>query len=362
MTIVEKLQNGGLLRIGTPSRGFRYRGPGGRKASATERARIDALRIPPAWKKVAISLSPSAPVQAIGMDAAGRWQYLYHPSQIGRRERSKRRRLIRFIEALPHLREAVRRDLARPGLPREKVLAGILQILGVCFLRPGSKDYADENGSYGVATLKREHVKVQGDRIFFDFPGKSRQRQQRELRDRRLARLVRKLLEHPGEVFKYEAADGTLVDVRRRHINAYIKSVMGESFSAKDFRTWAANLLCAAVLARTPTEASDGSRERKRQVAAAIREVARHLGNTPAVCRASYVFDAVVEGCRARPGKSSPFAQMALSLNRGGRKLGTCERALVRLLRRSPEERAAPRRHRPTLVPRAESAPAGSAR
>jgi DNA topoisomerase-1 len=289
MTIVERLQATGIRRIGSPSRGFRFRGAGG-AVGAGERRRIEALRIPPAWKDVAISRSPGSAVQVVGRDAAGRWQYLYHPRHVARRERKKSRRVIHFAEALPRMRRAVARDLARPGLPREKVLACILRILSTCFFRPGSQVYADENRSYGIATLRRRHVTVRGNTVHFDFPGKSGQRQQRELTDRRVARIVRELLRVPGrEVFKYLDEEGHPVDIQRRHINAYIKEVMGERFSAKDFRTWAGTLICACALARAGVDSSETPPQRRRKVVAAVKETAAQLGNTPAVCRASYI-------------------------------------------------------------------------
>src|SRR5262249_34481890 len=149
--------------------------------------------------------------------------------------------------------------------------------------------YVRENGSYGVTTLRPKHVTVRGDVVRFDFPGKAGKRQVGEIRHRRLARLVRELLKHPGEVFKFENGDGAIVDVRRPHVNAYIREVMGEGFSAKDFRMWAANLLCVSRLAREPRDEGESATERKRRVAAVVRDVARHLGHTPAVCRASYL-------------------------------------------------------------------------
>jgi DNA topoisomerase I len=292
MTLVERLQATGIRRLGSPSRGFRYRGAKGGAIAKRDRERISALRIPPAWRDVAISASPASAVQAVGRDAAGRWQYLYHARHVAQRGRKKFQRVVHFLAALPRMRRAIARDLALPGLPREKVLACILRILSTCFLRPGSQVYADENRSYGIATLTRRHVTVRGDTVSFDFPGKSGQRQERALSDRRVARIVRDLLRIPGkggEVFKYLDADGRAVDVRRRHINEYIKEVMGERFSAKDFRTWAGTLICASALARAGAVPGESKAARKRTIIAAIRETATHLGNTPAVCRASYI-------------------------------------------------------------------------
>jgi DNA topoisomerase-1 len=288
MTIIERLQKNGIRRLGTSKRGFRYRSLAGR-VSREDLARIEALKIPPAWKDVAISVSASPAVQAVGKDAAGRWQYLYHEAHAARRERRKEERLARFIQVLPKMRRAMARDLALPGIPEKKVLAGVLKILGACFLRPGSKVYADQNKSYGLATLRRQHVSVKGDVVRFDYTGKSGKRQHHELRDRKIAGMVRELVRYPGEVFKFRRDDGAVRDVTAEHINAYIKEVTGEQFSAKDFRTWAGTLLCACALARGGPPAGGSKQERKKRIAAAMREVAQHLGNTPAVCRSSYV-------------------------------------------------------------------------
>lgn len=323
MTVVTRLESTGIRRLGSPNSGFRYRSARGR-LSGSELGRVRALRIPPAWTDVRIAPSASARILAVGKDAAGRWQYLYHPAQVVRREKKKRERMVHFLRALPRMRRAVAADLRRPGIPREKVMAGIVTVLSTCFLRPGSACYVKENGSYGIATLRPKHVTVRGDLVRFDFPGKSGKRQVREIRHRRLAHLVRELLRHPGEVFKFRNETGEIVDVRRAHINVYIREVMGEGFSAKDFRMWAANVICVASLARVPREEGESAAARKRQVTAVVKHVAKHLGNTPAVCRASYLFDSVIQGWEQGrfPSRSGP---------RGGAR---AERALLRLLDR----------------------------
>ena len=332
MTILEKLSTHGIRRTGTPRSGFRYRNPDGKRPSLRDRERIDALRIPPAWTEVAIHPSQNAAVQAIGKDAAGRWQYLYHARHVAKRERTKRERIVRFMQALPRVRRTVARDLALPALPRARVLAGIFRILSTCFLRPGSEEYAQKNGSFGIATLRPRHVAVRGRTVSFDFMGKSGRRQQRSIEDRLLARLLRDLLRHPGEVFKFEGEDGALVDVRTRHINEYIKEQMGERFSAKDFRTWAANLLCASALAREPVAEASG-RERKRRVTHALREVAEHLGNTPAVCRASYVFGSVLSSYEKGRRLTIPIESATALLKTKPRQIERSEKALIGLLR-----------------------------
>ncbi len=295
MTQLETLHATGIRRLGSPRAGFRYRHANGRPASRQEVERIRALKLPPAWKEVRINPRPSGALQAVGRDAAGRWQYRYGERAVRRREERKYRRLVAFAEALPRLRRRIRQDLRRPGLGRDKVLACVLRVLTACFMRPGSEIYARENNSFGVATLRSRHVTVRGDRVRFDFPGKSGKQHVRELRDRQVAKIVRQLLKIPGrDVFKFVTEDGDVVDVRRRHINAYVKEVMGEQFSAKDFRTWAGTLICASELARSGFSAEEPPRLRRKKVVAAVKATAEQLGNTPAICRSSYIYPSVL--------------------------------------------------------------------
>jgi DNA topoisomerase-1 len=297
MTTIERLKTSGIRRLGSPQKGFRYQRADGKKVARTDRARIDDLTIPPAWTDVYINAATTGAVQALGKDAAGRWQYLYHERHVQVREKQKLIRLVKFAENLPALRKTVAAHLRLMGLPRERVMAAILRILSASFIRPGSQVYADENGSYGIATLRPRHVKLKGDLIIFDFPGKSGVQQHREFRDRPVAGIIRELLRHPSrEVFAYMNGDGQLVDVKRRHINEYIKEVMGGNFTAKDFRTWAGTLICACALARAVTEIEDHRLESKRKLVAAIKETAEALGNTPAVCRSSYICPLVTRG------------------------------------------------------------------
>jgi DNA topoisomerase-1 len=295
MTRLERLQKTGIRRLGTPRQGFSYETAEGGKVKRGDLERIEKLKIPPAWTEVAIHPSPRAALQAIGKDTAGRWQYLYSEAHTRRQEQKKFERLMQFAEALPRMRKTITQHLAQPGLGREKVMASILRILSTCFIRPGSQVYAAENGSYGIATLRRKHVTVKGDLVTFDFTGKHGIRQLQELRDRNVARVVKELIDLPGyEVFKYINEAGELVDVKRRHINQYIKEVMGRQFSAKDFRTWAGTLICACALARAGVEEDENNSSRKKKVVAAIKEAADHLGNTPAVCRSSYIYPTVL--------------------------------------------------------------------
>ncbi len=258
-------------------------------------ARIRRLGLPPAWRKVFISPSPRARLQAVGQDAAGRWQYRYEEGFTRKRERAKYQRLASFADSLPAMRRRVAKDLGGRGLSRSRVMACALRVLSTCYVRPGSAVYARSNKSYGLATLRTSHVKVVGDRLVLDFPGKSGQRQHRELVDARVCRIVRRMLKAPGvEVFKYQDEQGAFVDVRRRHINDYIKDVMGDAFSAKDFRTWAGTLLCACALAQAGAHPEDTQAARRRKRVKAIQQTAAELGNTPSVCRSSYIVPSVL--------------------------------------------------------------------
>jgi DNA topoisomerase-1 len=251
MTRLEQLQKSGMRRVGTPARGFNYKSAGGIKVSAADLKRIDELKIPPAWSDAWINAAAGGAVQAIGRDAAGRLQSLYHANHVRRQEARKFRRLIKFAEALPKMRATVSSHIKQPTLGKEPVMAAMLRILSTCFLRPGSQVYAGENGSFGLATLRPRHVKVKGDVVEFDFTGKSGVQQQHQLTDRRVSRIVRGLLKQPSrQVFKYQNGYGEFVNVTRHHINDYIREAMGGDFSAKDFRTWAGTLVCACALAR----------------------------------------------------------------------------------------------------------------
>lgn len=334
MTGIERLQRNGIRRTGTPQRGFVYRSIDGKKLRTADLTRIQELRIPPAWTRVAINPSANGKIQVVGQDTAGRWQYLYHDNHHRVQGHRKYKRLIHFIDDLPRMRTTVARHLRQPGLGRERILACILRVLSSCFLRPGSEVYASENGSYGIATLKPRHVSVQGDLVRFDFPGKSGVRQCRELRDRQAARVLKSLLKcRKTEVFKYVNEEGDFVDIKRRHINEYIKEVMGERFTAKDFRTWAGTLVCACALARAGTDQAETPGSRKRKVSAAIKETAQALGNTAAVCRSSYICPEVIESFEKGRTIEQYFSTPLEFMEYRGCKLHPTEKALLRFLR-----------------------------
>ena len=335
MTRIETLCARGITRSGSPKRGFRYQSAGGKKPGRADLDRINDLRIPPAWTDVCINANAGGAVQAVGKDAAGRWQYLYHETHVRRSEKKKFQRLIEFAESLPAMRRAVAKDMRQPGLARERVMAGIMRILSSSFIRPGSQVYASENGSYGIATLKPKHVQVKGDTIIFDFPGKSGVKQHRELRDRRVAKLIRELLKQSTrEVFAFRNGDDQLTDVKRRHINQYIKEMMGHNFSAKDFRTWAGTLICACALARAANDLNGEKKVRKQQWVAAIKETAEALGNTPAVCRKSYVCPVLLTKFEKGSVIDHYFQNVNEVMNYRGTTLHRAEKALLKFLKK----------------------------
>lgn len=333
MTHIERLQSRGIRRIRQGKRGFLYQTADGGKIRAADTARIKALRIPPAWTEVAINPAAGGRLQAIGKDAAGRWQYLYHGEHTRAQERKKFDRLIHFGGSIPAMRRMVARHLRQSGLPRERVMACILRILSLSFLRPGSEIYANENGSYGIATLRSKHVTVRGDRVAFDFSGKSGVQQQHELRNRQVAGVIKESLKRSGRrVFQYEGDDGKLVKVTPQLINVYIKEVMGDRFTAKDFRTWAGTLICASALARENTN-GDHELSAKQQVRLALVETAKVLGNTPAVCRSSYVSPSILN--RFEKGAVVPryFEAVEDLMAFRGTSLHPVERALLQFLK-----------------------------
>src|SRR6185369_4311236 len=302
----------------------------------TDLDRINDLKIPPAWTEVFVNPAANGRVQASGKDNAGRWQYLYHQNHTRAQEQRKFRRITKFAKAIPQMRATVSRHLRQPGLTRERVLAAVLCILSTCYMRPGSEVYASEHGSYGIATLRRKHVTVKGDFIEFDFRGKAGVRQQRQLRDRQVARVIRATMKLPGyNVFKFENGDGKPVKVTSRHVNEYIKEVMGSSFSAKDFRTWAGTLVCACALARDNGEDIPLKKTAKnKKIVAAIKETAEVLGNTPAVCRGSYVCPEIINAFERGKVLDNCATTLDDLIGFRGRGLHQAEQSLLKFLKR----------------------------
>ncbi|SRR5712692_1606485 len=334
MTSIERLRTTGIGRLGTPARGFRYKSADRHRVSAQDLSRIEALKIPPAWKDVAVSSAANGRLQAVGRDAAGRWQYLYHENHVRSQERKKFKRLIHFAENLPAMRKMIAQHVRRPGLPRERVMACIVRMLSIGFMRPGSDTYTSENGSYGLTTLRPRHVLVKGNTIAFDFAGKAGVQQHRQLHDPQTARVLRSLLKFSNQrVFKYEAEDGRMISVKAKHVNECIREAMGRKFSAKDFRTWSGTLLCACALARQGIDGNEKPRGRKRKIIAAIKETAEALGNTPAVSRDSYICPSVITAFEKGRIITDYFENAEKLIRYRGTKLHKAEKSLLRLLK-----------------------------
>jgi DNA topoisomerase-1 len=283
------------IRRRRSGKGFRYLRPDGSavKDEPTLR-RIASLVIPPAWTDVWIATDPRGHIQATGRDAKGRKQYRYHPRWRAVRDETKYERMLAFGAALPTIRARVDADLARPGLPREKVLATVVRLLEATLIRVGNEEYARENRSYGLTTLRNRHVEINGTELRFEFRGKSGKDHRVSVRDRRLAGVMRRLQELPGqELFQYLDEDGVRRSIDSDDVNGYLREITGQDFSAKDFRTWAGTILCAVALREVEGCASEA--EAKRNVTQVVKQVSQQLGNTPAVCRSCYIHPAVIE-------------------------------------------------------------------
>ncbi len=289
--------NGPGYRRRRAGRGFAYHDTDGALIKDDRLDRIRGLAIPPAWRDVWICPWPNGHIQATGFDAAGRRQYRYHDQWRARRDAEKHERVLGIAHQLPDVRDEVVAALRTRGLNRERVLATAIRLLDLAAFRIGSEQYAEENGTYGLATLRREHVRVRGERTFFSYTAKGGIEREVELTDRPTATVVRQLLERPEgtgeELLAYQVEDGTWRDVTSSEINAYLKEISGAEITAKDFRTWNATVLMAARLAEAPPPTSRTAR--KKVVNAAYKDVSEQLGNTPAVCRASYVDPRVVD-------------------------------------------------------------------
>jgi DNA topoisomerase-1 len=300
---VESARAAGLRYVSDQSPGIRrkrvgkafsYLDSGGRPIrDAQIIRRIKSLAIPPAWTDVWICPDPRGHLQATGRDARGRKQYRYHPRWRAVRDAVKYDRMLAFAQALPRIREHTDRDLERPGLPKEKVLATIVRLLEETRIRIGNDEYRKENGSYGLTTLRNRHVDVIGSEVRFTFRGKSGKNHTIELQDRRMARIMKRFLEIPGqELFKYVDEDGEAKAIDSADVNEYLRQITGEDFTAKDFRTWAGTILAARFLREMAGAAN--SRGAKKQLVRAIAMVAAELGNTPAVARKGYIHPAVI--------------------------------------------------------------------
>ena len=286
----------GILRLGSKESGFFYRYPDTGETVREERVltRIENLKVPPAWEEARIARSPSAKVQAIGYDSAGRLQYLYHPKYRERKEREKFERILRFSEALPEMRRTTSNHLRRKKLDREKVLAAMTRLMNAAYFRVGEERYARKNKTYGIATLRRKHLRLEGDTMIFEYTGKWGQVHRKVVTDAKLRRIVEECAALPGyEIFKYRDDSGEIRDVRSRDLNAYVKEVMGEVFTPKDFRTWAGTLIAAVKLAELGV--TEDLEQAEKNVLAAVDDVAQRLGNTRDIARASYISPRVID-------------------------------------------------------------------
>jgi len=312
LVYIEGLETGITRKPGV--KGYLYYGPDGRRITdRAEIARLNALAIPPAYTDVVISTNPYSHLQAIGKDARGRRQYRYHADWHAERGRAKFERLIDFANRLPDLRERVEHDLRSPGLTFDKALATVVWMLDNLYIRVGNAAYAEANKSYGLTTLRRRHVKVDGGNLKFRFKGKSGKEWNLVHSDRRIANVVRKLQELPGQhLFKYVCDEGGCRPISSQDVNDYIREIAGDGFSSKQFRTWGAT--CMAVQALATVDVPPTKRELTRQINQAIDTVAARLVNTRAVCRSSYIHPAVFEDFHA--GRLGEVLKMKTSAKR----------------------------------------------
>ncbi|MHB2169487.1 DNA topoisomerase IB [Alsobacter sp. R-9] len=331
------------LRRRRAGKGFVYRDDRGRPVrDEAALARIRSLAIPPAWTDVWICPSERGHIQATGRDARGRKQYRYHPRWREIRDSAKFDHMMAFAAALPALRQRVAADMARKGLPREKVLATVVHLLESTLIRVGNPDYARQNGSYGLTTLRDRHVAVEGGELRFAFKGKSGRTWRLSVRDRRIARIVKACQDVPGQhLFQYIDEDGARQPVGSSDVNAYLREATGRDITAKDVRTWHGTVL--AALALREFEQLDPDARTKKSVKAAIERVAARLGNTPTICRKCYVHPHVVDAYL----EGSLLAEVSEEIEEGLAEEGTALRpeevALLDLLRARLQDARPPR-------------------
>lgn len=311
----------GIRRSGK-ARQFKYTCPDGRPVTDEETLdRIRKLVLPPAWTDVWIAPDANAHLQATARDARGRKQYRYHTKWRALRDQGKFARMLEFGAALPKLRAHVEHDLSRPGLPREKVLATVVRLLEITLIRVGNEEYAKANHSYGLTTLRNRHVNVNGSELTFEFRGKSGKQHSIGLRERRVAKIVRRCKQLPGaELFQYVDEHGIRHSIGSHDVNDYLREISGADFTAKDFRTWAGSVSALDALLECPPCKSES--ELKKTLSEVVKNVAERLGNTATVCRKHYIHPAVfaafgVDGlaalrARAAPTRDSSRAELAL--------------------------------------------------
>jgi DNA topoisomerase-1 len=330
----------GILRLRS-GKGFRFVLPDGRRLrDRASLARIKALVIPPAWTDVWICPHPDGHIQAIGRDKRGRKQYRYHARFREIREETKYERMLQFAEALPAIRAKVDLDLGLSGLARDRVLATVVRLLEITLIRVGNEEYARDNGSFGLTTMRSRHIDIEGSTIEFHFRGKSKIDHAIKVQDRRVARILQRCNDLPGEVlFQYVGDEGERSSVESSDVNDYLKRICGTDFTAKDFRTWAGTVLTANALFADAADAPT-----KKSIVLAVKSVASRLGNTPSVCRKCYVhpeiFEAYLDGHLA----TQLGRRARAKLRPAGPALSSEEAAVLALLR----DRLAGRRPKPT--------------
>lgn len=287
-------QKPGIRRL-RAGKGHRYIDPNGKTITdASALARIKSLAIPPAWQQVWICPSTNGHIQATGRDARGRKQYRYHAKWRAVRDEVKYGRMLQFGKALPSLREKIEADLRQPGLPKRKVLAAVVKMLDLTGVRIGNEEYARTNQSFGLTTLLSKHVRISGTQIELRFRGKSRIQHSLKLRDRRMANIIKRMRDLPGqELFQYVDDEGELHSVGSGDVNEYLQELSGEDYTAKDFRTWLGTMLATLTLLEAAHYSSQ--QEARKNVEAAVRAVAEQLGNTPRICKNCYIHPVVLD-------------------------------------------------------------------
>ena len=327
---VNDVMTAGIRRLGSRNRS-RYVGPHGRPVTdRAELLRIRSLVIPPAWTDVWICPDPRGHLQATGRDARGRKQYRYHAKWRDVRDEVKYGRLIAFARALPRIRTQTDADLKRSGLPRERVLAAVVRLLEKTLIRVGNEEYARDNGSIGLTTMRERHAKIQGSTVRFEFRGKSGIEHAVDLQDARLVRVIKACRDLPGyELFQYVDESGERRAVDSADVNAYLREISGEEFTAKDFRTWAGSVLAAGALAQVEKFTSNA--HAKRNIVRAVESVAKRLGNTTAVCRKSYIHPAILDAYLDGATIATVKAR-AVRMAREGPGLSALETAVVGLI------------------------------
>lgn len=314
--------------------GFVYQNAKGRRITdSTTLARIKSLVIPPAWTDVWICPTANGHLQATGRDVRHRKQYRYHPEWRRHRDDNKFNHVLGFARALPKIRRRVGRDLASRGMPQRKVLAAVVKLLETTLIRIGNDEYARTNKSYGLTTMRNGHARVKGARVTFKFRGKSGKVHDITMDDRRLAAVVRRCQEMPGqELFAYEADDGSPVDVGSQEVNDYLREISGGEYTAKDFRTWAGTVLAAIALQEM--EACTSEAQVKKNILTAVESVAAMLGNTPAVCRKCYIHPGILDSYLSGATIATVSQRIRAGLDASLRRMRPEEAAVVVLLQR----------------------------